>query len=231
MHVNGNSHVGPVPTKERVGAHVVQVFRVEQTDGVFVRMLSPEYKGLFTHFYQKRSHYCAGDACKIPNHASDRVWKGYVAAERLLRAAKPIWVPVCLEITENLELDFRHTYQRGQLWELFKDDLGKGKKNAIKGKLHLDPPPENLRKPFDILPCLRALYHRDVIDLRHGSPIPDRVWVEEVEGELPLALQHEGYGKVELPDDYNMAEELKKRQRMKVVNTTSPTEKKAQRGY
>ena len=124
MATNGTYHPETeTPLTERFNFHAVRVHRIDGNTSQFVRMLSTDYKGLFTHYYQKRSHYCVGETCRIPTHASDRVWKGYVPAELLLQGKRPVWVPICLEISENLELDFRGVYERGQLWELFKTDL------------------------------------------------------------------------------------------------------------
>jgi hypothetical protein len=214
---------------QRANFHAVRVHRIEGTAGQFVRMLSPDYKGIFTHFYQKRSHYCSGETCRIATHASDRTWKGYVAAELLLRAPKPVWVPICLEITEYLELDLRGIYQRGQLWELYKMDDGKGKKAAITGRLHADQPPADLRKPFDIVPCLRALYHRDVVDLKHASPLPPRVFMEEVDAELPEVLRQPAGG--EKIDTRSTAEAFADYQRQKAQQAKSPTEERKKKGY
>lgn len=170
--------------------HKIEVFRVETFEPVFVRMLSPDFKGIFTHYHRGRSEYCIGEGCRIPTHGVQRVWKGYVAAERLLMMGKKsVYVPCCFELTENLELDMRFIYQRGQLWEIFKSDSTKGKKSPVAGKLHRDEPPGDLRKPFDILPCLRALYHRDEIKLCFSSPLPARVYIEETPAELPEVLR------------------------------------------
>ena len=214
---------------KKANYHAIRVHRIETTAGQFIRMLSPDYKGIFTHFYQKRSHYCTGETCRIATHASDRTWKGYAAAELLIRAPKPVWVPICLEITEYLELDFRGIYQRGQLWELYKQDDGKGKKAAITGRLHPDPAPESLRKPFDIIPCLRALYHRDVVELKHASPLPPRVYLEEVEGELPAVLRQPAQG--EEIDKRTTAEAFADYQRQKAQQQRSPTEERKKKGY
>lgn len=210
----------------------VRVYRVESFDPVFVRMLSADYKGLFTHYYQKRSHYCCGDGCRVANHAADRTWKGYVPAEILVPGKRAMWMPICLEITENLELDLRGVFERGQLWELYKLDGGKGKKSPVTGKLHADPPPATLRRPFDVLPCLRALYHRDVIDLRHPSPLPPRVFADEVEGELPEVLRPKPANRAAVMDDpaYSFAEEHKQRFKAYAQNKQSPSDRKREQG-
>lgn len=212
--------------------HAIRVYRydVKENRPRFVRMLSPDYKGIFTHYYQKRSLYCIGEGCRVQNHNIDRTWKGYVAAELLDLGEKGIWFPIALEITENLELDLRGVYQRGQLWEIYAQDLGKPRKNPpITAKLHADAAPDNLRKPFDIVPCLRALYHRDVVDLKHPSPLPARVYVEETESPLPEVLQRE---KSERADpSFSFAEEAARRAKAAAQEKKSPAEKKKERGY
>lgn len=217
--LNGHA-TGSQPTP---GGRRIEVFRPDGPEPVFVRMLAPDYKGIFTHYYQKRSVYCEGDDCKIPTHKNDRVWKGYTPAERLeIRNGKGFWVPCCLEITENLELDFRFGFARGQLWELWRDASKKGKKLPVTGKLHADPPPSNLRAPFDILPCLRALYHRDRVNLVHGSPLPDRVFIEETEAELPQALQPASPQDFQKPEGFESYEA--ERQRRLAMQKKSPSE-------
>lgn len=220
----------PVNTPPNAKYHAIRVYRVETKEPRFVRMLSPAYSGIFTHYHQKRSCYCIGEGCRVPTHAIDRTWKGYAAAEMLAQLFPSVWIPVCLEITEHLELDFRGVYQRGQIWELYQEDTGKPRKNLpITGKLHPDAPPDNLRKPFDFVPCLRALYHRDDIDLRHASPLPARVYVEEVTGNLPLVLTRD---KVEsLPDNFSFAEDSARRQKEAAESKKSPAERKKERGY
>ena len=212
----------------------VEVYRVDSPEPVFVRILSDAYedgilKGLFTHYWQKRSQYCRGADCKISNHATDRTWKGYVAAERLLVVrGKALYVPICLEITEYLELDMRHVIGRGQLWELWKADAGKGKKSPVTGKLHDDEPPRDLRAPFDIMPCLRSVYHQDRIELIHKSPIPARVFETEVAGELPKVLQAPPVES--MPDGHSFAEEHRRRAAARHQQTTSPAEKEKAAG-
>jgi len=228
METNGKT-AEPQGERRPANHHAVRVHRIETPGGQFVRMLSPDYKGLFTHYMKGRSHYCVGESCRIPTHATDRTWKGYVAAELLLRAPKPVWVPICLEITEYLELDFRDIYARGQLWELYKQDDGKGKKAAVTGRLHPDPAPAELRKPFDIIPCLRSIYHRDVIDLKHPSPLPARVYLPEVEGNLPEVLCQPDPASQASPLTFKqMQEEL---QRKKAEQNPSPTLDKKKKGY
>lgn len=228
MHTNGQATPAASPVM-KPSFHAIRVHRIDTTGGQFVRMLAPDYKGLFTHFHQKRSHYCIGEGCRIPTHSSDRTWKGYVPAELLLRLGKPVWVPICLEITEYLELDFRDVYERGQLWELYKVDEGRGKHNPVTGRLHQDAPPPNLRAPFDILPCLRALYHRDAIDLRHPSPLPPRVYLPEVEGELPEVLRTPE--QAEEGNRETFGEMRARRAREQAASKKSPAQEKKERGY
>ncbi len=229
MPINGSTPThDPGPAPGGAALHRVECYRVETTEPVFVRMLSPDYKGLFTHYYRGRSQYCAGEACRVANHGQDRVWKGYVAAERLLVAKKPVWIPICLEITEYLELDLRGVFARGQLWELWKLDNGAGKKAPVTGKLHPDEPPPDLRRPFDIVPCLKALYHRDEIRLVHGSPLPDRVHVEELPAELPLSLRPKEKAPIA---DWDLEEAKKRLAKAAAEGRKSPTDEKAKRPY
>lgn len=159
-------------------------FRLMPGQSAFIRILSDKYTGLFTHYHHKRSVYCPGAQCTCPLGKVDRTWKGYCAVE-VGKAGSPIWMPYCLEITESLELDFRHVFARGQVWEIFRTAKIDGKQPAYQGRLHDTLPAAKLRQPFNIMPVIMALYHRQDIDLAYASPIPDRVFVELSEDEAP----------------------------------------------
>lgn len=208
----------------------VEVFRCTTFEPIFVRMLSESYKGLFTHYIRGRSQYCPGKGCKYPNCETDRTWKGYVAAEWMMEQGdKALYIPCCFEITEYLELDMRGVYERGQLWEIWKLAETKGKQKPVTGKVNADPKPDGLRRPFDILPCLRALYHRDIINLVHPSPCAARVFMAPVECELPQKLQPKPAEEL-YTGDIDL-EKWRKEQRDRATQKTSPTDKERAKPY
>lgn len=175
---NGNG----VPSKDArptSAPRVLEVLRVKPGDMFFARLLSEKYCGLFTHYYQKRSHVCKGEHCSSIIHKIDRTWKGYAAVE--INSGKPNdrkWYPWVLEITEHLELDFRHRFKRGQTWELFCPAAVDRKRPGVEGKLWDVPTSATLPAAFNIVPTIQNLYHCFELDLSAKNPLPDRVYVE-----------------------------------------------------
>lgn len=205
----------PAPT-------VLEKYRIQPGENVFCVPLADKIPGVFTHYVRGRSLFCAGKDCNPMFHKTDKIWKGYLPVLIHITATK-IWKPFCLEVTEHLELDMRHILRRGQTWEIFRLQIGDGKKPAVEGKLHDDPIKENLPKAFDVLPVVRNLYHLFDIELTQKNPLPDRVMVEEFEMDQPVILA-EQYAKANSYKDnkLTMAELLAQRNAAK----KTPTEKK-----
>lgn len=219
--INGHSKeekpIAPPPS------HQVMLYRVQGPEAIFIKTLTEDYRGVFTHYKRPESLVCTGDQCRHPLHGIKRVWKGYVPV--LINVPKtPRWVPFCFEITEHLELDLRGVWARGQTWEIYRDTDKKSKNGPIHGKLHLDEPPPNLPAPFNIVPCLRAVYHTDVIDLCHKSPLPPRVYIEAMEMPVPEATRPKKFDP--LPDDYSFTEEFKARQQKAAQSRPAPSDRK-----
>lgn len=226
-HTLATSPAEPIarPTDQRK----IELFRISGGQPVFVLTLTSEYKGLFVHYRKKEnSLVCQGDGkCRHALHDISRTWKGYVPA--LVNVPKTTrWLPYCFEITEHLELDLRGAWAAGQTWEIYRD-ITKGKNGPLYGKLHLDEAPPKLPEPFSILPCLRAVYHTDVIKLDYPSPLPARVYVDEFQGPMPTVLQPkddagvpEGFSAAEEFERKN-GEEFRRRQREAAQKRPSPT--------
>jgi hypothetical protein len=165
----------------------LRVFRLEAGKSEIVRMCANHYHGLFTHWGRVRSYLCTGDDCPLTLHKSPRIWKGYTSAEKYLQKEAK-WLPICLEITENLELDFRGVFARGQVWELFRpNDVGR-KKFPVEGKLLEERDPNTFPSQLDLIPVLRHLYHADTIGLSLKNPMPARTFVTLSEGEKPAVI-------------------------------------------
>lgn len=157
-------------------SYPLRVFRVAPGARHFVRTLSARYYGLFTHFLRGRSLYCEGDECLPAIHRTTRYWKGYFAGE-VYSKKDQLWLPVVLEITEHLELDLRHRFARGQVWDMSRLPESKKKREPVQGTL-LETLDERAVPPaFSIVECLQHLYHRTDLDLNARNPLPDRVVV------------------------------------------------------
>lgn len=190
-HTNGNGVLSK-DAKPAPAGRILEVLRVKPGHQFFARMLSERYCGLFTHWYQKRSHVCRGVDCSSVLHKIDKTWKGYAAVE--INSGKKDdrkWYPYVLEITEHLELDFRRRYARGQTWELWAPPKElHGKRPAVEGKLWEVPVSPNLPREFNIIPTIQNLYHVFELDLTAKNPLPDRVIVE-VSDDAPPAIFRE----------------------------------------
>ncbi len=198
----------------------LKIDRVAAGESMIVRMLSTDYGGLFTHWVRGRSQYCGGKECNPINHKLGRVWKGYCAAEKYCKVTKK-WLPICLEITEGLELDFRTIYTRGQLWEIWRDMPTEKKQPPTQGKLLEDRGIDSCPPAFDYRPCLMHLYHIEYVDLTSPNPLPPRIILGASEGDAPRILLN-GDAKPILTYEERKALEAKLNARKQ-----SPSEKKA----
>ena len=140
MQICPNSGQNPDPP-----SFALRVFRVSAGETAILRMVSAGYSGLFTHWVRGRSIYCPGDSCSTATHRAGRIWKGYLFAEQWINPSK-LWAPVVLEISEHLELDFRHIYARGQIWELSRKEMFGGNKFPSSGKSSKNGTHRNFRR-------------------------------------------------------------------------------------
>lgn len=162
----------------------LRVFRQEPGQSHFVRLLSSRYGGCFTHYVKERSQYCDPEGCRWGCPKAPQIWKGYAAADVYDDAVK-LWLPVCFELTEALELDFRDKWQRGQVWRVTRP-VKKKKKNEARFAVLIEQHSESSLPPeFDFLPCLLNTFHIFAIDLCHKNPLPPRVLVQAAAGPVP----------------------------------------------
>ena len=219
MTLNGHDHSpagGPPPAKPIQ----IEVVRVEAGAAILFRTLSQSYGGLFTH-YKGKSRYCPGeDFCQL--HKMDRIWKGYCAAEWWLEK-ECVWRPCVLEITESLELDMRAHFNRGQVWEIYREQKTSKKAPQVCGKLHETLDGKRLRPAFDIVPVLRALYHVDAVDLTKRNPCAPRLLAEDVKDDPPAILATRS---VEEMDPAEYAAKRKQLNELFQRNKTTPTERR-----
>lgn len=171
----------------RLPVHPLRVFRVDPGRAAIVRLTSVRYWGIMTHFVRGRSVYCSEEACPRVVHGSTRYYRGYGAAEVYQQPLNK-WLPVCLELTEHLELDFRDRWQRGQVWEISRAP-SVGKKHApTMGALLEERDPNTFPAALDLVGCLLHLYHVESIQLTAKNPLPGRTMVSLSEGEAPAKL-------------------------------------------
>lgn len=177
----------------RVPQYPLRIFSVKAGTEYHVRTLSEQIFGLFTHWKPAvkgsagGSKYCWGARCPDGMHRTERIWKGYIAAEWYDRPSK-LWKPVCLEVTEYCELDMRHLYCRGQVWFLRRPKSKRMEREPLRATLEETLKPYQVSPDFDIFPCLVGVYHSPEIDIRQKNPLPDRVMVEPVQGDPPQAI-------------------------------------------
>jgi hypothetical protein len=173
--------------QEAAHSYRLSIFRVAAGKQYIFRMLSQRLDGLFTHFKNKRSHYCPGKDCNCQYHNVSRVWKGYLAAERY-EQGQNLWFPEILEVTEYLELDFRGTYQRGQVWKIERKAEKTGQTNPVTGRLLETRDGSSFPPAHKILDTLRHVYHDSGLCLGQENPLPSRTYVTCSEGEPPIGF-------------------------------------------
>jgi len=162
----------------------LRVFRQQLGQTDHVRLLSPTYGGLFTHWIKGRSQYCDPNGCQHGCPKTPQVWKGYAAADVYDVNAK-LWMPICLELSEALELDFRGQWERGQIWKISRPIATSCKRVPRFGVMVESHPESCLPQEFNYLPCLLNMYHVFAIDLTFKNPLPPRVLVSAAAGPAP----------------------------------------------
>jgi hypothetical protein len=215
----------PRPQSPLAAMRALRTLSVASGATYHVMFLADTYGGCFTH-YKKKSHYCKGNECPAWLHnCGDTTWKGY-APVVVWNAAKNVWMPWVLEMTESLEVDLRGIVRRGQVWEIWRNPLGK-KSTPVECKLLEDDRDAKRIPPvFDIVPVLRGLYHLTQIDLSQKNPMPPRTLVCDIAGDGPAVLQVGPATETDAFADDRYKQELKKR----AMGKQSPTEKKSGRG-
>lgn len=178
----------PGRSKDQPNRIALRILRIDHGKSTIVRTLGESYKGCFVHWNGSENEYCPGEAdCKPRLHTPDNtVWKGYVATEEW-RQELNRWVPILLEITEGLELDFRGRFDRGQVWELSRAPKTKKKKGtAVRGVLLETRDETTFPPPFDFRAHLVSVYHVNPVLLVHDNPMPPRTLVVPSEGAPPI---------------------------------------------
>lgn len=199
----------------RLPIYPLRIGRCELGATIYVRVLSTRYVGLFTHWHQGHSVYCHDKDCPTGIHAKERLWKGYFAGEIYDQRAN-LWHPACMELTERCELDMRHQFDRGQVWEWSRVIEAGKKKAATRARLTEECDANAWPAAFDLVPCLRTVYHVDVLDLSAKNPMPDAVMVEPSAGPAPIPLRKASEAQAPVPTE--LQEQFRKRLLGNVLN-------------
>ena len=118
---------------------------------------------------------------------SGTLWKGYICSELYFEGANH-WLPIVLELTENLELDFRDRAKRGQVWRVWRLPIGKKHKSACQASLVEEQEPADWPQPFDFRSVLRHLYHVERLPESVTNPTPQpRPSLDELFAEVDAA--------------------------------------------
>jgi len=189
----------------------VRIFRVAEGQAAVVRMLSPQCLGINTHWIRGRGVYCPGDKlCNPANHRMPTFWKGYVGAHHFDQAAGK-WFPIALEVTESLELDFRHVYQAGQCWEVFRLPRQGKKIFPVEGKLLHDTYELPHAKPFNVAQVVATVYNAPNVKIDVKNPTPERLVCEILESVAPLFKMPLDEPKAPTPEEIERLKEQRKR--------------------
>jgi hypothetical protein len=154
---------------------VLEVKRFKEGEARYVRTLSKAIDGLAYHWHKKRGHYCNPKGCSPEVHKIKPDWKGYFAGEWYEERLK-LWIPAAVEVTSALELDFRHEYQRGQVWWIERLQPTKDTHPPMTARLIETLDAATLPAAFDFLPTLCTMYGTTVV-LGVKNWAPDRVIV------------------------------------------------------
>lgn len=168
----------------------LRIIRIEKGAEIFVRILSNEMCGLFTHYLTNGSVYCPGDRCECANRAKRRIWKGYLLVEAYDQAIN-LWAPGVLEVTEYLEQDLRGQWDRGQVWRIWRETTKPKGGNPLRGQFEQELDANLIPKPFCFKAVLQHLYHTTAIATHHKNPLPGRIVTTFSEGEAPAGLAHQ----------------------------------------
>lgn len=175
----------------------VHIRSVKGGENLFVRTLTDRYWSCFTHFVagagdkSGKSHYCTlvDDSRCLFCGKHEQTWKGYTPADVYVPGSD-FWMPVVLELTERMEADMRHTFGRGQVWELTRKASTRKRKNfPTFARLTETIESRLLPPPFDVTPILTRYFHRTPKALDIPNPMPLPVMMNLSGGGAPKALQ------------------------------------------
>lgn len=172
----------------------LKILRFDDCDVKLVWMLSDSIGGIYTHWIGSRrdgrSKYCRGDGeCPSNWHKEIQIWKGYTSV-LVYDQAKVLWFPYVLEVTENLELDLRDRYARGQIWQISKKPDGKKRVSSLSGTLTEEVDEARTPPALDYIPVLKWVFQTTNINLGAVNRMPPKTMVRPEAGYVPKAAAH-----------------------------------------
>jgi hypothetical protein len=173
-------------TSSRPSLSGLRVEWMKEINRLTVRTLTPrvarpgrEILGYFTRWLGKHSQYVPlSDLPPAGERKKEHVWVGFVLCQAW-NDDRRLWEGIVLQVTENLEVDMRGHYDRGQIWEIVKQKPGK-KGSPISGARIGDCDLATLPPAVCFLDVLRVMWH--VPDLQAGSianPMPPRIYLAD----------------------------------------------------
>lgn len=149
--------------------------RIESPKGGvgLVVVFAGNIRGCMTHWYQGRSHYCAGEGrCDPAKHRLRADWKGYPPVY-IWHEGPNCYTPAVLEVTENLDLQLQGRQLVGETWLVSRDTSSK-RNGPVSGALLGQADDPQLRVYFDPLPCLYWVWRVKGIELGVPNPLAAR---------------------------------------------------------
>lgn len=195
------------------GSFALDIETVQAGPSKSMRMLSPEYLSCSGFFhYQKGSVHCLGENCPSWRHRGDRQWRGYVAAE-VWKDDWKLWVPVILEITPHLELDFRaEGFARGQVWQIGRVPTPHREEKywPLGGQLLERRDPDTFPSCPSIRNTLKRIFRVEELDMGYPNPMPPKTYVRPSKDAPPKHLVDER-DRATMPAPPELIERLKER--------------------
>jgi hypothetical protein len=168
---------------DRLPLHPVRVLSVPFGNVIAVRFLGP-LQGLPTHFYQRHTIACEGDAdCPAAAHKQRQVWKYYASSQFWLNS-QAVWRSACLEGTEALEEMLYGRELRGEVWMLTREG-DTAKKSKVVGTFCERLSDADVPPAFDIEPILLRFYRVKKLLLGLSSPVPRRLLLSDTRAPGP----------------------------------------------
>jgi hypothetical protein len=176
--------------EKRDGARRLELFKLPDNLHVAVKFLANAV-WLPTHYHPGGSIYCFGAGkCLASAHRSRVIWKGYSPVQVWHPTTKR-WVSFVFEVTEELGRRFGRRSLRGEIWLIHRDGK-KSEQAPIVGELSEELPAEVVSDAFSIEGVLYDLYRVHDPETHDFPPLPERLYLPELEGPAPKGLAGDG---------------------------------------
>jgi hypothetical protein len=157
-------------------------------DAPLVALFCGPLQGLLTHRVGRESIPCAGEGvCMASTHKARTVWHGY-APGRYFLAARNLWLPAVLQVTENMEEQLADRDLAGEVWLLVRE-VPNQKNSPVTGQFLERRNDKDLVTPFAVKPVLCHMYHVADLALGAKNPIPRKVSMPSVQAAPPAGIE------------------------------------------